>query len=54
MLFERVVECKKAREVSRIRYEGRPYFLVSEMVTQSSDVDYTFLRIHDLSCIRTS
>lgn len=26
MLFERVVKCEKAREVSRVCDEGRPYF----------------------------
>ena len=54
MLFERVVKCEKAREISRVCYEGRPYFSVSEVVTHSSDVDYTFLCLHGLSGIRTS
>ena len=54
MLFERVIKCKKAREVSRVCNKGRPYFLVSEVATHSSDVDYTFLCLHDLSGIRTS
>ena len=54
MLFERVVKCEKAREISRVCDEGRPYFLVLEVVTHSSDVDHTFLCVHDLSDIRTS
>lgn len=54
MLFERVVKCEKAREISRVCYEGRPYFLVLEVITHSSNVDYTFLYVHDLSDIRTS